>query len=207
MALARLSLLKDDLKISGTPQDARLKEALLGATSMAESHTNRLHLEKPDADITEYYSPSDVLNDRLYLRNFPTGTITTIKENFGLSDVSTIASGDYTVFDDEGFVRFDDDTPDDTGINTIEVTYSPGYTTTNWETLALGSPLGDVPADLERAVMMLASKFWLDSKQGHGRAGVSSKSRGPESVSFTFRDEAMPKEVEAILDRYISLGF
>lgn len=207
MALARLSLLKDYLKITGTSHDSRLKEALLGATAFASETTRRDYLEKPSSDINEYYTPSEIHRGRLYLRNFPTGTITTIKESFGLDTVDTLASGDYTVFAADGVVRFDDDQPDLAGYNTVEVTYSPGYTTTSWDTAALGTALGDVPVDLERAVMLIAAKFWQDSKQGDGRGGVSSKSRGAESVSFVFRDEAMPKDVEAILGRHTSLGF
>ena len=82
MALARLSVLKDYLNISSTSNDNTLKVLLGAATSIASNYTNRDYLEKPSGTIDEFYSPTDVLNSRLYLRNKPLNTITSFKYIF-----------------------------------------------------------------------------------------------------------------------------
>tara|TARA_Y100000593_G_scaffold80083_1_gene149335 strand:- start:13 stop:639 length:627 start_codon:yes stop_codon:yes gene_type:complete len=203
MALARLSVLKDYLNISSTSNDNTLKVLLGAATSIASNYTNRDYLEKPSGTIEEYYSPTNVLNSRLYLRNKPLNTITSVIENFGKTGGDdTVAAGDYEVFSNDGVIRFDDATLTPGYLN-VKVTYNPGYDTSDWDTDAITVTFGNVPNDLEYAVMRIAAKLYLDSKKGEGRGGVTSKSRGAESIGYTTEfSQDLPKESVLILDGY-----
>ena len=201
MALARLSVVKDYLKISGSGKDDTLKLLLGVATQMASKYTRRDYLEKPSSAIDEFYSPTDVLNSRLYLRNKP---LNTIVENYAKTGgADTISSDDYDVFSAEGVVRFDGASPT-TGFLNLKVNYQPGYDTSDWDTDAITVTFGNVPNDLEYAVAVIAAKLFNDSKQGDGRAGLSSKSRAGESLAYTTEfDSSFPKEAQMILDNYV----
>jgi hypothetical protein len=204
MALARLSVLKDYLNISGTSKDNTLKLYLKSATTVAANYTKRKYLEKPGSAIIEYYTPTDVLNSRLYLRNKPINSITSIIENYAKTGGDdTISSDDYDVFSDDGVVRFDGDNPT-VGFLNLKVTYQPGYDSSDWDTDAITTTFGDVPNDLEMAVVIIASKVYLDSKQGEGRIGITSKSRGSESIGFTNMnfEKGIPNEAAMILENY-----
>ena len=204
MALARLSVVKDYLKIGNTNKDNTLKLLLGVATQMASKYTRRDYLEKPGAAIDEFYSPTDVLNSRLYLRNKPLNTVTAIVENYAKTGGDdTISSDDYDVFSSDGVIRFDGANPTPGFLN-LKVNYQPGYDTSDWATDAITVTFGNVPTDLEMAVVIIATKFYLDSKQGEGRVGVSSKSRGAESIGFTNTtfEKGIPNEAAMILDNY-----
>jgi len=203
MALARLSVVKNYLKIGGTGQDETLKLFLSVATGMAEKFTHRDYLEKPGSAIDEFYSPTQILNSRLYLRNKPLNTITSIVENYGKTGGDdTISSDDYEVFSSDGVVRFDDASPT-VGFLNLKVTYQPGYDTTGWDTLDIDDSFG-VPSDLEYAITIISVKLFQDSKQGEGRAGLSSKSRAGESLAYTTEfEKTIPAEAQMILDNYV----
>lgn len=208
MALARLSVLKDYLNISSSTNDNTLKLHLKVATGIASRYTRRKYLEKPGSAIIEYYSPTDILNSRLYLRNKPINSITSIIENYAKTGGDdTISSDDYDVFSADGVVRFDGASPT-TGFLNLKVTYHPGYDTSDWDTDAITTTFGDVPNDLEMAVVIIATKSYLDSKKGDGRIGISSKSRGAESVSFVNEvfQRGLPDEAQEILDHYVMAG-
>ena len=208
MALARLSVLKDYLNISSSTNDNTLKLHLKVATAIASRYTRRKYLEKPGSAIIEYYSPTDILNSRLYLRNKPINSITSIIENYAKTGGDdTISSDDYDVFSADGVVRFDGASPT-TGFLNLKVTYHPGYDTSDWDTDAITTTFGDVPNDLEMAVVIIATKSYLDSKKGDGRIGISSKSRGAESVSFVNEvfQRGLPDEAQEILDHYVMAG-
>ena len=161
MALARLSVLKDYLNISGTSKDNTLKVYLNSATTVASNYTKRKYLEKPAAAIDEFYSPTDVLNSRLYLRNKPLNTISSIVENYAKTGGDdTISSDDYDVFSSDGVVRFDGSNPT-AGFLNLKVNYQPGYDTSDWATDAITVTFGNVPTDLEKAVVIIATKFYL----------------------------------------------
>ena len=205
MALARLSVLKDYLNISGTSKDNTLKVYLNSATTVASNYTKRKYLEKPAAAIDEFYSPTDVLNSRLYLRNKPLNTISSIVENYAKTGGDdTISSDDYDVFSSDGVVRFDGSNPT-AGFLNLKVNYQPGYDTSDWATDAITVTFGNVPNDLEYAVAVIAAKLFNDSKQGDGRAGLSSKSRAGESLAYTteFDKTSFPKEAKMLLANYV----
>ena len=144
----------------------------------------------------------------MYLRNKPINSITSIIENYAKTGGDdTIASGDYDIFSTEGVVRFDGASPT-VGFLNLKVTYQPGYDTSDWDTDAITTTFGDVPNDLEMAVVVIATKSYLDSKKGDGRIGISSKSRGAESVSFVNEvfQRGLPDEAQEILDHYVMAG-
>lgn len=203
MALARLSVLKDYLNISSTSNDNTLKLLLGAATTIAANYTNRDYLEKPGSAIDEFYSPTNVLNSRLYLRNKPLNSVSAVVENYGKTGGDdTISSDDYDVFSSEGVIRFDGANPTPGFLN-LKVNYQPGYDTSDWATDAITVTFGNVPNDLEYAVMRIAAKIYLDSKKGEGRGGVTSKSRGAESIGFTTEfSQDLPKESMLVLDGY-----
>jgi len=209
MALARLSVLKNYLKISSDSANTNntLKIYLNAASETAQNITNRDYLEKPSSAIDEFYSPTQILNSRLYLRNKPLNTITSIIENYGKTGGDdTISSDDYEVFSSDGVVRFDDASPT-VGFLNLKVTYQPGYDTTGWDTLDIDASFG-VPSDLEYAVTTIAGKLFLDSKQGESRSGITSKSRGAESIGYTQEFSAhLPSDALLILDGYTMSQF
>lgn len=202
MALARLSAIKDHLKISGAGENDSLSLHLKMASAIAERYTRRSQLERPSSAQVEYYSPSDLLTDRLYLRSKNVASVTEVLEQYDLDGGdNVIASSKYTVFLDEGYIRFNKDSVD-SGLGRMKITYTAGYDTTGWDTDAITTTFG-VPDDLEYAVIVIASKMWMDSRRGDGRLGLVSKARGGESISLsTGNSNGMPSEAMFILTHY-----
>jgi len=203
MALARLSVLKDHLKISGAGNDDTLKLRIKMATELAQTITNRTQLERPSSAQAEFYSPSDILTDRLYLRNKDIVSVSEVLEQFDIDGGDrVIASGDYTVFNDEGYIRFNKDSTDP-GLGRMKITYTAGFDTTGWDTDAITTTFG-VPEDLEYAVVVLSSKIWMDSKGGDGRLGLTAKARNGESITLAVPGGRgrFPDEAIYILDHY-----
>tara|TARA_R100000808_G_scaffold1822_1_gene7782 strand:- start:11990 stop:12655 length:666 start_codon:yes stop_codon:yes gene_type:complete len=216
MALARLSVLKEHLNISTTSLDNTLKNYLKGATAVASRYTKRTMLERPSSNDVEYYTVENVdvggyqtlgfsfgVPTKLYLRNrFNTVVASVINDYDQTGGDETIASGDYTVFADEGVIRFNKDNIS-SGFKNVKVTYKAGYDTSDWDTDAVTTTFNDVPEDLEIAVLMIAAKMFLDSKKGDDRQGLASKSRDGESISFSaIFEKGLPSISLMILDNY-----
>ena len=216
MALARLTVLKEHLNVSTSSLDTTLKNYLKAATAIASKYTKRSMLERPSSAEEEFYSVENIdvggyqelsfsfgTPTQLYLRNKFNLSVTSIIDDYDKTggDV-TIDSGDYTVFGEEGVVRFNKDNIS-AGFKNVKVTYKAGYTTTDWDTAASSATFGDVPEDLEIAVIFIASKLFLDSKKGDDRQGLSSKTRDGESVSFSaIFERGLPSVALMILDNY-----
>lgn len=216
MALARLSVLKEHLNISTTSLDNTLKNYLKGATAVASRYTKRTMLERPSSDDVEYYTVENMdvggyqtlgfsfgVPTKLYLRNRFNTTVTSVINDYDKTGGDeTIASGDYTVFADEGVIRFNKDNIS-SGFKNVKVTYKAGYDTSDWDTDAVTTTFNDVPEDLEIAVLMIAAKMFLDSKKGDDRQGLASKSRDGESISFSaIFEKGLPSISLMILDNY-----
>lgn len=216
MALARLSVLKEHLNISTTSLDNTLKNYLKGATAVASRYTKRTMLERPSSAEVEYYTVENMdvggyqslgfsfgVPTKLYLRNRFNTTVTSVINDYDKTGGDeTIASGDYTVFADEGVIRFNKDNIS-SGFKNVKVTYSAGYDTSDWDTDAVTTTFNDVPEDLEIAVLMIAAKMFLDSKKGDDRQGLASKSRDGESISFSaIFEKGLPSISLMILDNY-----
>ena len=216
MALARLSVLKEHLNISTTSLDNTLKNYLKGASAVASRYTKRTMLERPSSAEVEYYTVENMdvggyqslgfsfgVPTKLYLRNRFNTTVTSVINDYDKTGGDeTIASGDYTVFADEGVIRFNKDNIS-SGFKNVKVTYSAGYDTSDWDTDAVTTTFNDVPEDLEIAVLMIAAKMFLDSKKGDDRQGLASKSRDGESISFSaIFEKGLPSISLMILDNY-----
>jgi len=216
MALARLSVLKEHLNISTTSLDNTLKNYLKGASAVASRYTKRTMLERPSSAEVEYYTVENMdvggyqslgfsfgVPTKLYLRNRFNTTVTSVINDYDKTGGDeTIASGDYTVFADEGVIRFNKDNVS-SGFKNVKITYSAGYDTSDWDTDAVTTTFNDVPEDLEIAVLMIAAKMFLDSKKGDDRQGLASKSRDGESISFSaIFEKGLPSISLMILDNY-----
>ncbi len=216
MALARLTVLKEHLNVSTSSLDTTLKNYLKAATAIASKYTKRSMLERPSSAEEEFYSIENVdvggyqelsfsfgTPTQLYLRNKFNLSVTSIIDDYDKTGGNvTIDSGDYTVFGEEGVVRFNKDNIS-SGFKNVKVTYLAGYTTTDWDTAASSATFGNVPEDLEISVIFIASKLFLDSKKGDDRQGLSSKTRDGESVSFSaIFERGLPSVALMILDNY-----
>jgi len=216
MALARLSVLKEHLNISTTSLDNTLKNYLKGASAVASRYTKRTMLERPSSAEVEYYTVENMdvggyqslgfsfgVPTKLYLRNRFNTTVTSVINDYDKTGGDeTIASGDYTVFADEGVIRFNKDNVS-SGFKNVKITYSAGYDTSDWDTDAVTTTFNDVPEDLEIAVLMIAAKMFLDSKKGDDRQGLASKSRDGESISISaIFEKGLPSISLMILDNY-----
>lgn len=211
MALARRSVLKSPsfLNNSSIENDDDFDLLLENATSFAEDYTSRtLERESDTPDILEYRNGRN--KRELYLDEYPVDSITLV-EIWDGSEWETIDAAHYELRKLRTLIyplktkRADAVYPFWPRTNDgIRITYSAGYLTTDWMSLTVVASFG-VPRDLEQAVCMIARKAWYDGKgSGQTRAGLTSVSRGDESVGFgTDRfEKGMPPEAQAILDIY-----
>jgi hypothetical protein len=216
MALARLSVLKEHLGVSTTSLDNSLKNYLKAATGIASKYTKRSMLERPSLDQIEYYTVENMdiggyqtlgfswaAPNQLFLRNKHNLSVASVIDDYDKTGGDdTIASGDYTVFSEEGAIRFNKDNVS-SGFKNVKIAYKAGYDTSDWDTDAVTTTFGDVPEDLEIAVVFIAAKLFLDSKKGDDRQGIASKTRDSESISFSaIFERGLPSVALMILDNY-----
>lgn len=211
MALARRNVLKSDayLKNSSTDNDDEFDLLLEAATTFAEDYTSRtLERESNTADILEYRNGRN--KRELYLDEFPVDSITLV-EIWDGDEWETIDATHYELRKLRTLI-YPLKTKDGDSVyqwwpksnQGIRITYVAGYLTTDWMILTPAASFG-VPRDLEQAICLIAQKSWYDGKgSGQSRMGLTSESRGDESLGFgTDRYiKGMPPEAQAVLDMY-----
>lgn len=203
MALARLSLLKSAglLNITGTGSDDVLKAMLIASTAAVQSYCART-LESATYTAERYVGNG---TPHLYLLQWPVTAVSAVAIWDGDSTWDTITATHYTLRDSmwleyaalgyEGAAAYSH-WPD--GYD-IRVTYTAGYTTTNWDTAAItAAALGTVPADLELAVAMHAAYRY----NTRSAAGIAAEQTGPVSVSYVNTGGDMPSEIKSLLMPY-----
>ncbi len=185
-ALARLSRLKAFLGIptTDTTKDEELKKILLSASAFASSYCRR-QMEKMQR--VEEHRTSEG-QKRIVLEAFPVISVARV-----VAGGEAVSEADYW-FTEEGILTFAEEPP-----SPVQVTYTAGYETSGW--VDENQPF-DVPAELEQAVVLLATSDYRDSEAGsEARWGIERKTWASFQVEYAHPDEIPPK-IREILDRY-----
>lgn len=207
MALARLTLLKDNLLLNEPTDgfDDSLKAALEVATAQAETFTNRT-LEKT-VYTDEFYTGDG--EKVLYLLQWPVTALTDVKIWDGTDSFDSETSTYYELINERYiyYPKLGQDANATYGawpsgtLNNLKITYTAGYDTAGWDTKAITVAF-PIPEDLEYAVAKMAALLWLEGKQSEARLGVQSLSRGAESVTIERFVKGIPPEVKDVLMHY-----
>lgn len=206
MALARLSVLKSQALLgqAASTYDDALKLLLNQATEIANQSTGR-SLESATYTLEKYTGSG---TDQLWLKQYPVSAVAAVKLWDG-SAFTTESSSNYELIDGRwllyptpGVVGTFAVWPVDSYVRyNVQVTYTAGYVTTNWDT-ALATASFSVPRDLELAIARLAAQLWEDGKGGSGRLGLTTMSRVTESLTIDRFVAGMPKDIADVLQTY-----
>ncbi len=193
-ALTNLADVKQALNLNTSTDYDELLETLTNAASKAiAAFCQRDFVSQ---SYTEYYDGTGTGD--LVLNQRPIVTLTSVWEDsdreFGSDDLLTEADDDIVVDYTAGIISkigssilSDSDATWSSGIQSVKVTYTAGYTT--------------VPFDVQQACIETVM-HWYNNR---GRLGLSSMSLGGVSVSFG--KTALPEHVQAILAQHVSRRF
>ena len=214
MALARLSYIKDKLLLglTSTTHDNSLKLALEMATQEIEGEngfTARTLTSTAYTDKIITRNESSMMDNRLYPIEWPVTAVSKLEFwDTSTEDYVEETATYYQVIDERwiDYPKLGQETNATystfpKGQNRIRITYTAGYVTTNWATLAVTEAFA-VPRDLEHAVGVIATLQWLDGQGGDSRLGISSVSNGVESYATQPYIDGYPKEIYDALKRY-----
>jgi uncharacterized phiE125 gp8 family phage protein len=187
-SLARLSVLKSYLGMSGPAQDEELKRALRAASGMVRAFCGRaLHRETRTVRLRIRRNARSFV-----LHEFPVWAVpevTLIRDN---GEESPLAFS----FDSRGIVRLIDPPELEPGV--VRVTYDAGFATTGWDTDGQGFA---VPEDLEQAVVHLAAVLVMNGGAvGDLRIGLTSRS--DSRVGTVSYDPSLPSYIQTVIERY-----
>jgi len=202
MMLSTIAKLKAHLGIpaADTSKDAKLTTILSGASTYIEGQTAR----KFAAQVHRLKLSGDG-SDELVLPQYPivnAGTdadpdpaITTLKLD-GVDILAEIAAGTIEVDLEAGILYRENDWREDK--RNIEIVYSAGFSLPSDESGESGVSAGNVPEDLEMAVLRLAARIYERSTA----EGVQSVSAG--SFSTTYKD-AVDEDIKQTIARHSRL--
>ncbi len=210
-SLARLKMLKSNafLKEDEITWDDELKLLLIAATEMVCLFTGRALALTTYSE--ELYTGNDT--SRLWLQEYPVDEISLIELWDGVSAYEEEDS-DYYALIDKRYLQYPALGQETSATWSkwkstyelgIRVTYSAGYSTTNWEVLGIDVDF-NVPRDLEYAVCTIAQLMWMEGKKGGGRRGVSTMSVGVEGLTVERYVNELPKDTMRILNNYRRLS-
>lgn len=171
---------RDDVKVymnlTDTDKDEIIDAEIDAVSSAIEDYCNRTFVarsitaEKIDGDGTV----------ELQLR-FPIISIGTVVND----TITVVETTNWEQYAESGLVVLTDGTAWAGGIKKITITYRYGFND------------GDLPRSVVSAANLWAMKRFSDVKEN--RVGVSSVTRGDESISY---EKGMPKEVRSMVDPY-----
>ena len=196
--LARLSVVKAKLGITVSTNDTTIKNAILSASAAMENETAR-KLARAGYSNEVYTAYQRTV--RLYLKNYPVETLTSVK--FGTT-TQTLSSFTLVSANDAAYLT------SSVGWNTsdsgIKISYTAGYDTRGWDTALEQIESGDyfnVPYDLEDAIAEYASIIWLKTfASGQARIGIQSVNRSGESIGYESYVQGYPASFMACVERY-----
>lgn len=191
-ALCTLAAVKAALNIptGTTSKDALITALIYAASDWAERYCDRTFTS---TTYTEYFSPGRDKRVRQYRelipRQWPIISVTSIREDAdrAFTDADTLLAATEDYWNDENRIYLygsGDWVSFAAGERTVQLVYVAGYAT--------------IPADIQRAAVMLTVKLFYDSDRQ--KQGISSESLGGTTVTYT--DDDMPKAAKAILDLY-----
>lgn len=168
----------------------------------------------------QLHTPTDP--HKLFIRNWPVETLSVVKISDRVDSYDTETATNYTLINkryiqypakfkssDAAFGAWTsgDDLTDE---NSVQLTYTAGYVTTDWENLAIYAGVisdFDVPTDIEDAVGRIALAFFLEGLSERGTFNIQSQSRLSESITIDrFDQSAWPRTVFETIERYQDIG-
>jgi uncharacterized phiE125 gp8 family phage protein len=178
---------KNYLGISGTTHDDLLDELIKNASASIERFCNRSFEED---DYTEYFDTTKGFN-KLFLRNYPVASLTSVKYRSGTWGAITWESlnvNDY-ILNDNGKVAFAFAFPQ--AEKYIEIVYTGGYKIDFTDELDTASHT--LPFDLTQiATEIVAQTFNL-------RTSVGISNESTEGQSITYKDSDVTKQYQSRL--------
>ena len=221
-SLCRLQYLKSEILLNmkmtgasvGDIGDVFLQSALASATREFEGLTNRNLIQATVTD--ELYTP--IHERKLYLKNYPVTTLTTVKFWDDNDSYDTETSTNYTLRD-QRYIWYPAKGKEASGLYTqftvndedsVSVTYTYGYKVLNWNSLNIWSKYDadhltdfNVPEDMEHAVGVMAALAIQDGRWDRGTLGMTSKSTMGESIVIDKFDLSnYPRVVIDAVERY-----
>lgn len=187
--LITLADAKAYLKVTSTADDGIIKSLISSVSAWAQGYLNR---NLVNTSYVEYYSGDGSCS--LLLRNSPIIAVTSINIDslrvFGSSTL--VASSNYLVKKSSGilesFYLLGNWTP---GSSNIKVSYSAGY--------VVGTTM---PHDIRMAVRRIVDHQY---RIGYTHRKLDYKSESIESMNVSFKEDAIPKDAQSMLDPYRNL--
>jgi uncharacterized phiE125 gp8 family phage protein len=185
--LVAIGVVKTELGISGSDDDAYLARAITQASAAIASLCNRVFISETVKDT--FRNDCGDSPEKLTLSRYPISSITTAVEAG-----TTLETDEYETDDNAGFIwRLNGDDDRLTwGSGKIEITYVAGYAA------------GSVPHDLQRAATMLV----VQNYRAKGRDPLLKRAEAPGIFSEEYwvgsagDNGALPPEVEALISVY-----
>lgn len=192
LALVTLDEAKEYLEVEGDGKDSILGGLVNAVSQTINSYCGRHFIRQ---SLTEYYDGPEDDCKLLTLNEYPIGAVTTIHDDPRIPPVfdtgTLVAVTDYQVDKAAGLIRRIY-LPFCKGIGNVKVVYTGGYL------------IGSLPADLVLAAKkMLALEYTVKWKDV-SRLGVKSISQGDRTT--TYIEDAIPKEIVQVLNRYRRVG-
>jgi uncharacterized phiE125 gp8 family phage protein len=185
--LTTKSKVKAYLGISGITHDTLLDELIKNATASIERFCNRSFTE---ASYTEYFDTVGG-NSKIFLRNYPVASLTSVKYRSGTWGAITWESlnvNDY-ILNDNGKVAFSFPFPD--AEKYLQIVYTGGYKIDFTDELDISAHT--LPFDLTQvATEIVAQSFNL-------RTSVGISNESTEGQSITYKDSDVTKQYQSRL--------
>lgn len=189
--LCTLADVKTALNVTSSDKDTLISALIVAASRWIEGHCQRTFAS---TSYTEVFSPGRdgrILRSGTVVRprQYPIISVTSLHESSvrTFDATSLLPATDYAIGQGSLTVELLDDGTTialQGGQRTVQLIYVAGYAT--------------IPGDLQRAAVMLAVHLY--HKADRQKQNVASESLGGVTVSYL--NETMPKEAQAIVDRY-----
>jgi hypothetical protein len=201
-ALASLAELKEVISVSSEGLDPTLENILKRASEVIETFLGR-HVVTRAVDLTEYHTASEHFPGLLYLRQFPTISITSVSEgswDSGIWTASTLltanvdytkdsAAGTLTRLSGSGIGAWA------TGHERMKVVYRGGVVT------------ADIPGDIKEICLSLAARKYALLRRG-GDSSVQSLSDGLGTTTRFLPSDLLRMEQVTLMrwQRFLATG-
>lgn len=164
----------------------------------------------------QLHTPIDA--HKLWVRNWPVETLSVVKISDRVDSYDIETATNYTLIN-KRYIQYPakfkqsdatwsswtsgDDLTDE---NAVQLTYTGGYVTTDWQTLRIYAGVDDdfdVPTNIEDAVGRIALQMLLEGLFERGTFGIQSQSRLSESITIDrFDQSALPRTVKETIEKY-----
>lgn len=200
VALASLSDLKSDLRISDNTQDADLSRRLLEASSAALAYIGRPVLSSDWRDIIDLQSDQSRIS--LVMGRYPVTGLKALSVNGAAISADELMNVFDSMDTSTGMLYPPDGGPCLWHPARYVITYTAGYSMP-----AADGSGGSIPLDIQRAVRITASASWHDADRNPNIKSESEQGVGTTSwVATAFGTGGLPQDAANLLSRYRSGG-